>query len=403
MSPDAIASLVAWISEAGLAATDESEFLAELCAQARAAGLALSRATVFVDTLHPIYEGRVYRWHELQGAIPAVDYGRTEGEMLERWQRSPFYQLVETGQTLLRVPVNTANIARFPTGASMLGEGATEYVACVTRFGPDDVIGGLDCVYTSWATEVPGGFTTTQLKAIKQLLPPLAMALKSRALTRVARTLVETYLGRDAGRRVLEGSIVRGAVERISTVLWMSDLREFTRIAEAAQPDELIPFLDDHAEIVIEAIHAAGGDVLKLIGDGTLAIFSAPDQADACRAALDAAERAIAEVTALSLQRAEAGLPHTSLYLGLHVGDVFFGNIGSSDRLDFTVIGPAVNQVSRIAAMCHSLDQRVLISTAFADGLGAAADRLVSVGRYALRGVGGAQHLYTLDPARRAS
>jgi hypothetical protein len=320
MTPDAVANVVAWISEAGLAATDETGFLAALCTQARAAGLTLSRATVFVDALHPIYEGRVFRWHDGPGAIPAADYGRTEGENLERWQQSPFFHVIETGQTKLRVPVTADSIARFPITGEMLGEGATEYVACITRFGTDDVIGGLDCVYSGWATASPGGFTSNEVKAIMQLLPPLAMVLKSRALTRVARTL---------------------------------------------------------------------------------AIFSAASQADACRAALRAAERAIAEVAALGRRRAEAGLPHTSLYLGLHVGDVFFSNIGSRDRLDFTVVRPAVNEVSRIAAMCHSLDQPVLISSAFADGLGESAERLVSVGRYALRGVGGAQHLFTLDPVGR--
>ena len=402
MTPDAVANLVAWISKAGLAATDETEFLAALCRQARATGLRLNRAIVFLDTLHPIYEGRAFRWDETNGATAPSDYGRTEGESLERWRQSAFFHMLETGQTLLRVPITKENLARFPTAGSMASEAVTEYVACVTRFGAADVIGGLDCVYSSWATTTPGGFTASEVTAIARLLPPFAMVLKSRGLTRVARTLVETYLGRDAGRRVLEGSIVRGAVERISTALWMSDLREFTRISEAARPDELIPFLDDHADAVIAAIHEAGGDVLKLIGDGTLAIFSAASQADACRAALGAAERAIGEVAALGQRRAAEGLPHTSLYLGLHVGDVFFGNIGSHDRLDFTVIGPAVNEVSRIAAMCHSLDQRLLISSAFADGMGEGAERLVSVGRYALRGVGGAQHLFTLDPVGRA-
>jgi adenylate cyclase len=398
MTPDSIASLAAWISEAGLAAADETAFLADLCTRARAAGLMLSRATVFVDTLHPIYEGRIFRWFEQQGPIPAFDYGPTVGENLVRWQQSPFYHMLETGQTRLRIPITAENAARFAVAADVAGEGATEYIACITRFGADDVIGGLDCVYSAWITCSAGGFSSTEVKAIEQLLPPFAITLKSRALTRIARTLVETYLGRDAGRRVLEGSIVRGAVERISTALWLSDLREFTRIADAARPDELIPFLDDHAEAVIAAIHDAGGDVLKLIGDGTLAIFSAADRGAACRAALQAAERAVAEVAALGRRRAEAGLPHTSLYLGLHVGDVFFGNIGSRDRLDFTVVGPAVNEVSRIAAMCHSLDQRILISSAFADAMGEGAQRLVSVGRYALRGVGEAQHLFTLDP-----
>ena len=217
-------------------------------------------------------------------------------------------------------------------------------------------------------------------------------------MTRIAQTLVETYLGRDAGRRVLGGRIARGAVERISTALWFSDLRDFTRIAEAAAPDQLIPFLGEHAETVIEAIHVAGGDVLKLIGDGTLAIFTASDPAEACRAALAAAEQAIAAIAALGRRRASSGLAATTLYLGLHFGDVFFGNIGSRERLDFTVVGPAVNEVSRIAAMCRSLDQPALISSRFVSTLGDDARRqLVSVGRYALRGVGAAQHLFTFD------
>jgi adenylate cyclase len=199
--------------------------------------------------------------------------------------------------------------------------------------------------------------------AIEELLPPLAIVLKSCALTRIAQTLVETYLGRDAGRRVLGGRISRGAVERISTALWFSDLRDFTRIAEAVAPDQLIPFLGEHAETVIDAIHAAGGDVLKLIGDGTLAIFSGSDPAEACRAALAAAERAITAIAVLGERRASYGLASTKLYLGLHFGDVFFGNIGSRERLDFTVVGPAVNEVSRIASMCRSLDQPVLISS----------------------------------------
>ncbi len=397
MTPVSIAALVAWISEAGLAAADETAFLADFCMRARAAGLTVSRATVFVDTLHPLYEGRLFRWHDQQGAIPALDYPPSEGENLARWQQSPFYHMLEAGLALFRVPITAANAARFPIAADLAAEGASEYLACITRFAADDVIGGLDCVYSAWITRSPGGFSPAEVQAIEQMLPPFAMVLKSRALTRVARTLVETYVGRNAGQRVLEGSIVRGAVERISTALWMSDLREFTRIADAARPDELIPFLDDHAEAVFEAIHEAGGDVLKLIGDGTLAIFSGEDRGAACRAALQAAERAVGEVAALGRRRAEAGLPHTSLYLGLHVGDVFFGNIGSRERLDFTVVGPAVNEVSRIAAMCHSLDQRILISSAFAEALGDGAARLVSVGRYALRGVGGAQHLFTVE------
>jgi adenylate cyclase len=206
---------------------------------------------------------------------------------------------------------------------------------------------------------------------------------------------METYLGRDAARRVLSGRIVRGIAERIDAVVWFSDLRGFTRITDAS-PDLVIPLLNDYADAIVSAIQEQGGDVVKLIGDGVLAIFTAEDRARACNAALSAAVAARRDVAALKKRRAAEGKPVTDMYLGLHVGEVFYGNVGSRERLDFTVVGPAVNEASRIAAMCRSADQPVLISAAFAD-VGDIRRRLVSVGRYALRGVSHAQELFTLD------
>ena len=180
--------------------------------------------------------------------------------------------------------------------------------------------------------------------------------------------------------------------------VWFSDLRGYTRITDTAPPEQVIPLLNDYGEAVITAVHEAGGDVLKLIGDGTLAIFKAEEPARACRHALDAEALARGRIAALNGRRAAAGLPVTQLYLGLHVGEVFYGNIGSPDRLDFTVVGPAVNEASRIAAMCRSAERDVLLSAAFA-AAARAEDRaaFVSVGRYALRGVGRAQELFTLE------
>ena len=229
--------------------------------------------------------------------------------------------------------------------------------------------------------------------------PGLALAIKCASLARIAATLVETYLGRDAGRRVLAGRIERGVADRINTVLWFSDLRGYTRITDTAPPDQIIPLLNDYAEAVITAVHDAGGDVLKLIGDGTLAIFEASNPGQACRCALQAAELAAARIAAVNAGRREAGLPVTKGYLALHAGEVLYGNIGSAERLDFTVVGPAVNEVARIAAMCRSVERDVLLSSAFvAAALDEDRRRLVSVGRYALRGVGKAQDLYTLEP-----
>jgi adenylate cyclase len=213
---------------------------------------------------------------------------------------------------------------------------------------------------------------------------------------RMTGTLMETYLGRDAGRRVLGGRIVRGIAERIDAVVWFSDLRGFTRITDTT-PEHAIPLLNDYSDAIVSAIHEHGGDVLKLIGDGTLAIFTAEDRAHACDAALSAAIAARARVDELNGRRGAEGKPKTHMYLGLHVGEVFYGNVGSRERLDFTVIGPAVNEASRIAAMCRSVDQPVLMSSAFAD-VKDIKRRLVSVGRYALRGVAHPQELFTLDP-----
>ena len=158
----------------------------------------------------------------------------------------------------------------------------------------------------------------------------------------------------------------------------------------------MIPLLNDYADVIVSAIHKHGGDVLKLIGDGTLAIFTADDRARACDAALSAAIAARREVAALNERRNSRGLPITDMYLGLHIGKVFYGNVGSRERLDFIVVGPAVNEVSRIAAMCRSVEQPMLVSDTFAD-IGDNRRRLVSVGRYALRGLSRPLELFTLD------
>ncbi len=300
---------------------------------------------------------------------------------------------------------------RKPTGANevefnilpeLRAAGMTDYVAIVNRIAGERVIGEMDCVYSSWATDRPEGFEDDHVTALRQLTPHLALAIKSASLARVAGTLVETYLGRDAGRQVLSGRIARGVADRIEAVLWFSDLRGFTQIADSAAPDQVIPLLNDYADVIVSSIHDAGGDVLKFMGDGILAIFTTGDRAEACEAAVAAVEATRRELAALNLRRAADGLPVTDLYIGLGVGEVYYGNVGSKERLDFTVIGPAVNEVSRIADMCSSIDQPVLISSAFVSAAPDGVNRFVSVGRYALRGVARPQELFTLDPDRES-
>jgi adenylate cyclase len=414
IAEDGIDALKAWLARAGLRGEPEAALVNGFCERAVAAGLPIRRAQVLIDTLHPIYEGRLVRWGHDPSQPVMVEYGRTgspgsvpdprlssggeQPDVAARWRASPFFRMSQTGESLLRRRVTADSETEFPVLRDYRAAGVTDYVAMIDRFGPEGTIGEMDCVYSSWVTAQPGGFADADIAALTRVVPTLALAVKAAALARMTGTLMETYLGRDAGRRVLSGRIIRGVAERIDAVIWFSDLRGFTRITDSA-PEQVIPLLNDYAEVIVSAIHAQGGDVLKLIGDGILAIFGAADRARACTAALAAATAARSEVAKLNLRRAGDGLSVTDMYLGLHVGEVFYGNVGSIERLDFTVVGPAVNEASRIAAMCRSVEQPMLVSEAFADVDGMRG-RLVSVGRYALRGVAQPQELFTLDAAQ---
>jgi adenylate cyclase len=397
-SPTSIAD---WVVAAGLAGKSETALLDGFCRRAAEAGLPLARAAVIIDTLHPVHEGRAFRWRrEDAGGAELLEYGSTsEGEAATNWQASTFYRLLQTGGSKMRVRLAPGQPTEFPQADAFAAEGMTEYLALINRFAHDGAIGEMDCVYSYWVTDRPGGFADDEVGRLVGLLPSLALAVKCASLTRIAGTLVETYLGRDPGRQVLAGRIGRGAAEQIKAVLWYSDLHDFTRITDSRPPAQTIALLNDYADAVISSIHEHGGDVLKLIGDGVLAIFPYDDKPDAACASAVAAEGALRRRLAkLNQKRGASGLPTTEIYLALHVGEVFYGNIGSHLRLDFTVIGPAVNEVARIAAMCRSADRDVLLSADFAGVIATAGiGSPVSVGRYALRGVQRPQELFTLD------
>ena len=391
--------LSAWIIQAGLAGQSEQEIVSGFCERACAAGIPLGRVAVFIDTLHPSYEGRMFPWRPGTVENTPIKYEHLgEGETFKDWRASPFYRMVTTGNSVLRQRVTSELAEHYPLFAELRSEGMTEFVAMISRFSSHGTVGRMDCVYSSWSTSKLEGFSANHIALLEGLVPLLALALKSTSLAEIAHTLVGTYLGRDAGQRVMEGSISRGVADRIEAALWFSDLRDYTRLADTITPGEVIPLLNDYAEAIISSIYAEGGDVLKLIGDGTLAIFAGKDREASCRSALAAAVRARQKVNELNASRSSARLPSTQMYLGLHHGEVFFGNIGSRERLDFTVVGPAVNEASRIAAMCRSVDQPMLVSSTFSEALGSGRRRLVSVGRYALRGVGRPQELFTLEP-----
>lgn len=401
MKAEDLAAISDWLVTKGLRGLDEMEIVNGFCLRCRQAGLNIDRALALIDTLHPVYEGRAFQWDNNQvPARDAFEYGPSnEGVSAENWERSAFFHLRMNEVNEVRRRIGFGDPADFFGLDTLVENGHKDYIAMIHRFAPESHIGDMDCFYSHWATTDDGGFDDEALAALRQLVPILALAIKSGSLTRISRTIAEVYLGEDAAQRVLEGRISRGKAERISAVLWYSDLQNYTQISDNLPPDEIIPFLNDYAEAVIDSIHEVGGNVLKLIGDGTLAIFKAEEREEACSRALTAQKSLREKLDGINERRRAEGRPTTEVYLGLHIGDVFYGNIGSDERLDFTVIGPAVNEVSRIASMCRFVDRSVIMSQHFvASAPPPHYAEVVSIGRYALRGVKRAQELFTLMP-----
>jgi adenylate cyclase len=315
MNEKLFSELSTWLTQAGLAGTAETDIFSGFCDRCVAAGIPLGRAHLFIDTLHPVHEGRLFRWGFGPNEPPVHEYGRTSLERLDVsgpvsldvqatdvWRRSPFYNMLQTGASLLRRRLDADTKDEFSMLPDWLAAGMTDYVAIITRFAAEGVIGEMDAVYSSWGTPRPDGFSDAHIATLERIAPYLALAIKSVSLARMTKTLMETYLGRDAGQRVLSGRIMRGNAEQIDAVVWFSDLRGFTRITDTA-PEQVIPLLNDYSDVIVSAIHDHGGDVLKLIGDGTLAIFTAENRMQACNAALAAAIAARQGVAKLKTPR----------------------------------------------------------------------------------------------------
>jgi adenylate cyclase len=395
--------IVAWTVSGGLEGLRQADLTAGYCDRLVGAGVPLWRASIGADTLHPLIQAQGQRWlagEEVREEIFAR--ARTpQGEEAEaEWRQSPWFRMIENHEWQMRRRLAVGEgTNEFPLLAGLAAQGGTDYWARIVDFGDRGAIGETHGLATSWATRGPGGFAERDLALIDATLPAFALACKATMAVDTARTLVTTYQGRDAAERILRGEIDRGEVKTLRKVLWFSDLTGFTRIADTLPREQLLDLLNAYADCLVGVVHDHGGEVLKFMGDGILAVFSGAE-GEGCQRALDAAEKAGAAVARLNHERSAAGLPVTGFTLALHEGEVLSGNVGSQERLDFTVIGPAVNELSRIQAMSRSLDQPILVSASFVAACGDQRERLVSLGRYALRGVGRPQELFTLDLAR---
>jgi adenylate cyclase len=388
-----------WIVHAALAGADEVEVLTGTCEWLSDAGFALVRGWIAGSMLDPSFDARGLRWLRGEGgneeAFPRTD---DDDPSTEDWRRSPFYALIDSGERMLRRRLDaTYAKGEFPILDRFQKEGVTDYVAFAVGVGRRLRFGDRDGIVASWTTDAPSGYTDAQVATLTAIMPTLTMAITLGTIHRAARTMITTYLGSDAAERVLAGNIVRGRAEPIRAVVWLSDLIGFTRITDNASAATVLAMLNDYAEAQVEAIEANGGHVLKFIGDGILAMFPHADTAAACAAALRSAATLRERIVSLNARRGAAAVPVTDAYLALHVGELLYGNLGSERRLDFTVLGPAVNEAARIQALCVSLDQKIIVSSLFAEAAGGARSTLVSLGRYAMKGVARPQELFTLD------
>lgn len=402
MDPKVFTNIARAIADASLNGHSEGEILGNFCTNLNAAGIPVKRALLGADTLHPVLAGRIFSWHADKQEVELFEFGRSVSEEGQRkWQSSPFYHLETSGDDSFRFRLAGHNgDYPFPVLPELAEQGYTDYLVTMTRFGERAVIGQLNSIYASWTTQHGEGYSDQQLDTLNALIPFAAAAVRSASVRRIAETVAETYLGRNAAQRVLSGTIGRGEAERITAALWFSDLRGFTKLVDTVSPDLIMPLLNDYAGAAVSAIHAHGGEVLKFVGDGVLAIFRDDGNLqNACLQSLKALKGCMRELREVRNRRANAGVPVTDMSVALHVGEVLYGNFGGEDRLDFTVVGPAVNELSRISGLARSVDQRAIYSAAFKQAAGGLNDYAISLGRYALRGVENPSELFTLDPS----
>ncbi len=352
-----------------------------------AAGIQAERISAYVRTLHPRIAGRRFGWNPT--LHDAVVSDLPWGDLLTpAFIAGPMPQVFATG---LEYRSRLTTPSPFPGLEDFRQQGMTDYIALPLKF-----MGGAVNAITM-TTAAPEGFTEPQLEALRWVCRPLARVAETLALMRTAVNLLNTYVGRNAGERILGGHIQCGDIESIRCVIWFSDLRGFTSMSGDKTPTETIAVLNELFECQVPAIDTHGGEVLKFIGDGMLAIFAITDTRDqkaAAEAAASASVDAFAALEKLNAARRARGAEPIQFGLSLHVGDVAYGNIGGANRLDFTAIGSAVNLASRIEGLTSKLGKNALLSEALAASL----DRKTRlIGSFELKGFAEPHAVYELD------
>lgn len=400
-----------WLVEHDGKAMPLVELIEGFCRHLIEEGIPLFRLMTGLPSMHPQTYTRGFTWQRDVGVTMTE---RPHGVLkTAEYLNSPI-AVIHQGVAAIR---RQLELPETPMDFGILAElkemGVTDYLILPMRFtqGPG-LIGreeGVNVSFMSFATDQPGGFRPEHLSYLMELMPVVALRLELEAARRMTRDLLTTYLGHGPAKRVLNGNVLRGQGYEVEAAIFLSDLRGFTAYSDRNAATEVVATLDRYFDAMAVPIQNHEGEVLKFIGDGLLAIFRVEDGNTleaACRRALTAAETAFAGLHELNQGRAIAGAPPLRVGIGLHVGKVVFGNIGARDRLDFTVIGRAVNEVARLEAQTKAVGRPLLASAAFANEINTPdslpEQRLQSVGFHALRGVRDPQELYGLPKERLA-
>jgi adenylate cyclase len=378
-----IEPVVDWLVEGARPARLPQDVLADTCKRTVAAGLPLYRVGVFVRTLHPNVLGRAFIW---QADTGAVEVSEAAHDLLESdtFLRSPIRVVFAEHVEVRRRLADPACPIDFPILEDLRKEGATDFLAAPLRFVNGEVHAA------SFATRRAGGFSDAELAALHRLIAPFTRMVEIYGNMQKARNILDAYLGRSAGEKVLAGRIKRGDGQDIEAVIWFCDLRDSTPLADSMSRHEFLALLNEYFECVLGPVLERQGEVLRFIGDAALAIFPvAGNPAEACAKALAAAREAQARMDKLNQSR-QAPL---RFGIGLHLGSLTYGNIGTPSRIEFTVIGAAANEAARIESLCKRLDVNLLVSERVARALPGA---WRSLGAHTLRGVGDKMELFTL-------
>lgn len=372
------------------------------CQRLTAAGIPIARGFLSLGSLHPLRRAHSITW--AGGRLTDVsDFGHSI-MATALWAESPFKAMMDNHLTRLHRPLlgESAKLD-FPVLREFRDAGMSEWLALMQGFGwgSDNPAGEQFGVVLSWTTSAavsrPLGWHAHELATIEELSGTLALAVKASGSPLATRDVLAAYLGSDAARRISAGQVQRGDVSRIEAAILYADLRGFTNFADEAEPEEVIRRLNGVFDCLGEAVREAGGDILKFLGDGVLAVFLAGSSLEAAAsAAFGAACKARDRTAALSASETAAGHTPLPLDMALHAGELTYGNIGAAERLDYTVIGPAVNEATRLEALCKQLGVSILISESFARATPNLAGRLRSMGQHRLRGVREAQEVFAL-------